>query len=131
MAIEDAAVLGKLLFHISSVEQLPTLLRAYESLRLERTAETQASARLNQHIFHLPDGPEQVARDNAMREAAEAEFMRMRGDTEIDLVGNPNQWADEKKNHEQFAYDAEDVAEAWWREVGEREVGGWVAKAAL
>ncbi|GBE85602.1 FAD-dependent monooxygenase OpS4 [Sparassis crispa] len=124
MAIEDAATLGKLLSHLSSMEQLTALLNAYQDLRLPRTAATQASSRLNQKIFHLPDGPEQEARDTAMRTAMEAEFAGSVAGSE----GNPNQWADQRKNEIQFGYDAEEAAEQWWREVGERKVGTLEAK---
>lgn len=129
MAIEDAAVLGNLLAHVDSRAQLAPLLRAYEALRLPRTAETQGASRLNQVIFHLPDGPEQAARDTAMRAAAEAELAalaRVRAGLpveELAMEGNPNQWADRRKNEIQFGYDADAVAEAWWRDVGAREVG--------
>lgn len=129
MAIEDAAMLGTLLSHISSISQLKPLLYAYESLRLPRTAETQASARLNQTIFHLPDGPEQEARDSQMRKAAEVEEAMLERERqglpveEESMEGNPNMWADRKKNEAQFGYDADEVADRWWREVGEREIG--------
>ncbi|GBE85599.1 FAD-dependent monooxygenase OpS4 [Sparassis crispa] len=128
MAIEDAAVLGKLLSHLSSVVQLTPLLHAYEALRLPRTAATQASSRLNQTIFHLPDGPEQRARDAAMHTAMEAELA---GSTTDKGDGNPNQWADQNKNEAQFGYDAEEVAERWWREVGERGIGALEVQSRL
>lgn len=138
MAIEDAAVLGNLLSHISHRSQLKSLLYAYESLRLPRASATQASSRLNQTIFHLPDGPDQEARDFQMRKAMEAEFSLLarehRGEVITDsemMEGNPNQWADRKKNEAQFGYDADDVAERWWREVGEREVGSLVHGGAV
>ncbi|KZT66311.1 FAD/NAD(P)-binding domain-containing protein [Daedalea quercina L-15889] len=130
MAIEDAAVLGNLMSRISNIAQLKPLLYAYESLRHARASATQASSRLNQTIFHLPDGPEQEARDFEMRRAMEAEFALMERerkgevitDTEM-MEGNPNQWADRKKNEAQFGYDADEVADRWWRETGERELG--------
>ena len=131
MAIEDAAVLGHLFSHLSHPAQISPLLRAYEGLRHARTAGTQASSRLNQHIFHLPDGPEQEARDASMRAAMRAERRRWglpvpppAGDAKEDDTfkgdGNSNQWADQKKNFEQFGYDADKVVEEWWREKGER-----------
>ncbi|EJD42354.1 FAD/NAD(P)-binding domain-containing protein [Auricularia subglabra TFB-10046 SS5] len=67
MAIEDGAVLGALFARLQSAEQVPVLLKAYEALRHQRTADVQASSRLNQHIFHLPDGPAQEERDEHMR----------------------------------------------------------------
>jgi salicylate hydroxylase len=44
-------------------------LRTYEDLRRERTAKIQLAARHNSIVFHLPDGPEQRARDRAMSAA--------------------------------------------------------------
>ncbi|KZT51075.1 FAD/NAD(P)-binding domain-containing protein [Calocera cornea HHB12733] len=118
MAVEDAAVLGSLLSHISSPAQIPFFLRAYQDLRHARCTDTQAQARLNQLIFHLPDGPEQQARDEDMRRAMEAEL----GGQALEAEGNQNQWADKKKSKKQFGYDAEAEAESWWREVGEKEL---------
>ena len=129
MAIEDAAVLGNLLSRLSHPSQLDGLLQAYEDLRLPRTAETQNQSRLNQTIFHLPDGPEQEKRDASMRKATEVELRRWREGKRVpddQLEGSANQWADEKKNMAQFAYDADEAAERWWREGGEQKVGGAV-----
>ncbi|CAE6387097.1 unnamed protein product [Rhizoctonia solani] len=125
MAIEDAVVLGGLLSGISQLDDLPQLLRAYQGLRLPRTAESQKSARLNQFIFHLPDGPEQLARDADMRQAMEWEqawLGREKGKNgptlkeERTWAGNMNQWADQTKNKLQFGYDAFAAADEWWRQ---------------
>ena len=129
MAIEDAAVLGNLLSRLTHPSQLKPLLQAYEDLRLPRTAETQRQSRLNQTIFHLPDGPEQEQRDADMRRATEAELRRWRegrraADADDRLVGSANQWADEDKNMAQFAYDADGAADRWWAEVGQKQLGG-------
>ncbi|TDL21438.1 FAD/NAD(P)-binding domain-containing protein [Rickenella mellea] len=126
MAVEDAAVLGNLLSRVSQRDDLIPLLRGYENLRHARTAATQASSRLNQHIFHLPDGPEQEARDASMRVARDALLRKARGaPTDLNPLegsrGSANQWADEEKNREQFSYDADKEAERWWQEVGERQ----------
>ena len=132
MAIEDGAVLGNLLSRVASPAQLPALLQAYEDLRLPRTAETQNQSRLNQKIFHLPDGPAQEARDADMRRAAELELRRIRlgkqATGEDALEGSANQWADKKKNEAQFLYDADAAAEAWWRDVGEPTLGSAAAR---
>ncbi|CAE6338712.1 unnamed protein product [Rhizoctonia solani] len=125
MAIEDAVVLGGLLSGMRRLDELPRLLRAYQTLRLPRTAETQKSARLNQFIFHLPDGPEQVARDADMKSAMEWEqdlLSRQSGKggpplkEERSWAGNMNQWADQTKNKLQFRYDAFAAVEEWWRQ---------------
>ncbi|KAI0264854.1 FAD/NAD-P-binding domain-containing protein [Gloeopeniophorella convolvens] len=110
MAIEDAAVLGALLARLSTLGQLPELLHAYQDLRLPRASATQESSRLNQKIFHYPDGPEQRARDAAMRAAMALELAGEPGAAD----GNPNQWADRSKNEAQFSYDAYAEVERWW-----------------
>ena len=136
MAVEDAAVLGNILSNISHISQLTPMLRAYEALRHARTSATQASSRLNQKIFHLPDGPEQERRDTEMRAAMAAEHARLAarerrkaegkdefaddGMYEQLFEGNSNQWADRAKNIEQFSYDADSEAERWWVERGQR-----------
>ncbi|CAE6464610.1 unnamed protein product [Rhizoctonia solani] len=123
MAVEDAVILGGLLSGICRTDDLPRLLRAYQDLRLPRTAESQKSARLNQFIFHLPDGPEQLARDENMRQAMEWEqgwLNRENGKNgsvlkdERTWAGNMNQWADQTKNKLQFGYDAFAAVEEWW-----------------
>lgn len=135
MAVEDAAVLGNLLSRLSSLRQLPHFLHTYERLRYARASDTQESSRLNKYIFHLPDGPEQEARDNSMRRAMLVESARQvlqdvshvgsgTGKGEIRVGGglneqNANQWADRKKNEEQFGYDADAEVEQWWSKESE------------
>ena len=65
-AIEDAAVLAGVL---AQVDDLTAGLRHYERLRRERTAKVQLAARANEQTFHLPDGPEQRARDQRFADA--------------------------------------------------------------
>ena len=85
--------------------------------RLPRATATQESSRLNQNIFHLPDGPEQRARDDAMRAAMAAEL-----DGEPIPDGNPNQWADRTKSRFQFDYDAYAEVEQWWTGGGKERI---------
>jgi salicylate hydroxylase len=120
MAIEDAAVLGKLFEHVSHVNHIAPLLYAYESLRHARASATQASSRDNQRIFHLPDGPQQRERDEMMRAAMQAELEGKLDAVTADAAtkGNPNQWADRSKNRIQFGYDAEGEADSWWEREG-------------
>lgn len=77
--------------------------------RLPRATATQETSRLNQNIFHLPDGPAQRARDDGMRAAMAAE---LEGESIPD--GNPNQCADKTKTRIQFDYDAYAEVERWW-----------------
>jgi salicylate hydroxylase len=86
---------------------------------LPRATATQDSSRLNQTIFHLPDGPAQRARDEAMRAAMAAELE----DKPIQFSdGNPNQWADRSKTRVQFDYDAYSEVEQWWADGGQQSI---------
>ncbi|KAI0296726.1 FAD/NAD-P-binding domain-containing protein [Multifurca ochricompacta] len=117
IAVEDAAVLGSLFSRVSSLTQVPALLHAYQDLRLPRATVTQESSRLNQKIFHLPDGPAQRARDGAMRAAMAAEL-----DGKPIPDGNPNQWADRTKSQAQFGYDAYAEVDRWWANGGRKRI---------
>jgi salicylate hydroxylase len=64
-AIEDGATLAACLAK-GDKEDVTDALTLYEAHRLPRTARVQALAANNKTRFHLPDGPEQVARDNEM-----------------------------------------------------------------
>ncbi|KAF9236355.1 FAD/NAD(P)-binding domain-containing protein [Melanogaster broomeanus] len=127
MAVEDAAVLGNLFSRLSSRAQIMPLLHAYQTIRHARATETQGSSRLNQHIFHLPDSPEQEQRDAQMRAAMEDALREARGEPPLSIsdssTGNANQWADKGKNRIQFGYDADEEAEKWWQEHGNSSIG--------
>lgn len=73
MAVEDGAVLGRLLGLFQSDESpeksLPVVLQLYESLRKTRTTTNVQAATSNRKMFHMPDGPEQVKRDAELRTA--------------------------------------------------------------
>ena len=62
-SIEDGAALAACL---AGKADVVAALRQYEALRLPRTARVQGLAAHNKIRFHLPDGPEQEARDAEM-----------------------------------------------------------------
>jgi salicylate hydroxylase len=62
-AVEDGVTLAACLAQEGTITAALTL---YEALRLPRTARVQAASGNNKTRFHLPDGPEQVARDAGM-----------------------------------------------------------------
>jgi len=65
-AIEDAAVLANCLVGVDAPGlAVHAALQRYESLRRERTARVQRQSWENRIVYHLPDGPEQQARDAA------------------------------------------------------------------
>jgi salicylate hydroxylase len=64
-AIEDGATLAACLSHLDAGD-VPATLRRYERLRLPRASRVQSLSVANKERFHLPDGPEQTARDEEM-----------------------------------------------------------------
>ena len=68
-AIEDGATLAACLAKLGK-ERVPEALRLYEAHRLPRASRLQAMSADNKLRFHLPDGPEQQARDAAMASGA-------------------------------------------------------------
>jgi salicylate hydroxylase len=132
MAVEDAAMLGNLFSNLTSYTQITPLLQGFFDLRYPRTSATQLSSRLNQKIFHLPDGPDQEERDTKMKEAmkAELESIEHGWPENLSWEDSPNQWADKRKNVEQFLYDADLEGEKWWEKNRARLGEGVAAVAA-
>jgi len=64
-AIEDGATLAVCLAQAGTAD-VADALRRYEAHRQPRTARVQAASANNKTRFHLPDGPEQIARDAEM-----------------------------------------------------------------
>ena len=63
-AIEDAAVLARCLEGVGSAgPAVHAALQRYEGIRRDRTARVQRQSWENRILFHLPDGPDQEARD--------------------------------------------------------------------
>ena len=62
-AMEDGVTLSACL---QKYDDIPEAFARYQALRLPRTAHVQSLAANNKIRFHLPDGPEQVARDAKM-----------------------------------------------------------------
>jgi len=118
MAVEDAAVLGNLFSRITKKSQIHSLLLAYEELRYARATATQQASWSNQRIFHYEDGPEQVARDESMKQAMEVALRELRGERcdPNANAGSANILADQAKNIEQFSYDADNVVSTWWKQ---------------
>ena len=61
-AVEDAAVLAGCLRH-ATPGSVPEALLRYEAIRRPRTSQVQLMSRGREVQNHLPDGPEQQARD--------------------------------------------------------------------
>jgi salicylate hydroxylase len=63
-SIEDGAALASLLKAMP--DDVPGALKRYEMLRKPRATRLQEVSAANRTRFHLPDGPEQQARDEQM-----------------------------------------------------------------
>lgn len=71
MAVEDGCVLGILLGRANReipnmTAKLPQVLELYETLRKSRTTVNVKGSIQNRKMFHMPDGPEQEARDDTL-----------------------------------------------------------------
>ena len=69
-------------------------------------------------MLHLPDGPEQHARDVAMRAAMAAVIEGK----PFPAHGNPNLWADRERSRALFSYDAYAEVERWWANWGRVQI---------
>ena len=67
MSLEDAVVLGELFRHLSSEEQIPTFLYAYEELRMERTKQVKERDVSNAVYLRLPPGRARDERNASVR----------------------------------------------------------------
>ncbi|KAE8137664.1 salicylate hydroxylase [Aspergillus pseudotamarii] len=108
-AVEDAAALGVLLSTISSKNEIPMALQAYEKSRKQRAETVQQSGSANRITLHLPDGPEQQARDEQFR-------LSMTGGS------NPDRWTDRETQNFLWGWDAEKAALEAWNEIRDENV---------
>lgn len=106
-AVEDAAALGVLLSTITSRAQIGLALRAYEESRKQRAETVQQSGTQNRATLHLPDGPEQQARDEQFRAAATS-------------GSNPDRWSDRGTQRFLWEWDAEKAALEMWNGMSVR-----------
>ncbi|KKZ68622.1 salicylate hydroxylase [[Emmonsia] crescens] len=100
-ALEDAAALAVVLSQIETAQDIPFALQVYEKCRKKRAEAVQQSGTENRIALHLPDGPEQVKRDE--RFAASMQGAR-----------NPDKWNDRETQRLLWGYDAEEAAEKCW-----------------
>lgn len=104
MAVEDGAGLAEILSYIDSKDQLPIATRVFQKERIRRTSQMQQASAINGKLWHFADGPEQQARDEAMRPEVEGRS----------FSESPNQWSDPVTANWCYGYDAEkEMARAW------------------
>ena len=97
-SIEDGAVLGNVLAALDSKSQLPEALRLYERLRKKRGEAIARETFAQRKDFHMPDGPEQQARD---------ELMLSKLDKQIDCKF-PSRWQCPEVQPWLYGYDAKE-----------------------
>ena len=96
MAVEDGAALAEALRYAYSTEDIVPALNVYQEVRIKRSSQMQQASLVNGVIFHFPDGPEQEARDAAMRAEVEGRT----------FTESPNQWSDPTTQAWAYGYDA-------------------------
>jgi salicylate hydroxylase len=96
MAVEDGAALAEALSHARSAEDLPHVLSVFEDVRARRCGQMQQASLINGTIWHFADGPEQRARDLAMRPEVLGQAFEE----------SPNQWSDPETQQWAYGYDA-------------------------
>ncbi len=69
MALEDAVVFAELFRRLSSEDQIPTFMYAYEEIRMDRTKKVKERDVSNAVYLRLPPGPEREERNNSVRQA--------------------------------------------------------------
>lgn len=101
MAIEDAVVFGSLFSHLSTTDQIPTFVSAYQELRQHRCSVVRADDAENIRLLTLPPGPEADNRNKNLSTHGQEwneGLLRLRFE----------------QLQEVFGYDAGDAAEEWW-----------------
>ncbi|KAL6243005.1 hypothetical protein RBB50_010105 [Rhinocladiella similis] len=106
-AVEDAASLGVTLSSITSKDQVPLALKAYERAQKARAEHIQQSCLQTRAALHLPDGPEQEARDQKFRALSQG------GESD-------DKWNDPQMQQFLWGWDAEVKAEEAWREMSQQ-----------
>jgi salicylate hydroxylase len=106
MAVEDGAALATSLSHVTDFTELPKALSIFEAERMKRSGQMQEASLINGKIWHFEDGPEQEARDEAMRPEVEGRH----------FMQSPNQWSDPVTQAWAYGYDAEEEIEKRWKQ---------------
>ena len=105
-AVEDGAALAEILSLVTCRSQLHSALKVFEQERILRTGQMQEASLVNGKLWHFADGPEQQARDAAMRLELE----------EHSVGESPNQWSDPVTAAWVYGYDAEVTIRRIWME---------------
>ncbi|KAM3515973.1 hypothetical protein MY11210_000513 [Beauveria gryllotalpidicola] len=100
-AMEDAAVLATALTCTSNIQ---LALKMYETIRKPRAEKIAASATATANTLHLPDGPEQIARDQGMMDPGAEK-------------PNPDKWSNLEWQDLMWGVDVMDMTIRMWSEL--------------
>ena len=104
MAVEDACALSQSLKNMSTKEDFRRAISIYERVRQERTKLVHESSYRHAYTVHLPDGPEQRARDAEMADEVNG----------VHFIQSPNQWSDPTTQRWAYCYDTKGAIQAAW-----------------
>ncbi|EFQ34337.1 FAD dependent oxidoreductase domain-containing protein [Colletotrichum graminicola] len=108
------ALLWQWLFAVSqAVGQLRLAFEIFQKERKTRTSMMQEANMINALLLHFKDGPEQRARDAAMKPEVHGRK----------FASSPNQWSDPVTQEWAYAYDAEETMLEQWKRAT-HAVGG-------
>jgi len=117
LSVESAAVLSTLLSYVRGFDHIPLLVRAYETIRRDRSDFLGRVEMMNMTQTMFPPGPERTARDEEMQKLLHAGQANWDDDAYLGLWGHLCQI---------WAYNAFDAADDWWAQWGllrERSLG--------
>ena len=114
IAVEDGAALATALDKVQSKDNLLQALKIFEKVRVERSSQMQDASLLNGKIWHYADGPEQAARDEAMRPEVEGRH----------FLHSPNQWSDPVTQAWCYGYDADTAIDEAFDKLNTKLVNG-------
>ncbi|KAF8498591.1 FAD/NAD-P-binding domain-containing protein [Russula emetica] len=109
LPVEAAAVLSALLSNVRSLDHIPHLVSAYETIRRERSKFLHEVDATNFKQSMFPPGPERQARDLGMQQLLDARQHKWDDDAYLGLWGHLCKI---------WAYNAFDAADDWWVEWG-------------
>lgn len=112
LGIEDAVVLGRLLSHVKSKDEVGRFLSAFQELRQPRSEWVCTSEQQKVDFVALPPGPLRDARDQSMRSQMEEGQKDWTSSEDGYLRRSWEEFRDA------FGYDAYDDADTWWVEWG-------------
>lgn len=109
-AIEDAQTLGQLFSRVTDVSQVTRVLCAYEELRQERHEKSKVWEKKKRQLLSLPDGPEQLKRDELFKKATETTDWE-----DVGAIPSNQVWTNELEG---YIYNTTEAVDDWWTKWG-------------